>query len=339
LNTVFAPNPNRIGKWTFTDYDEDLTLLLDIAIMNKRQDNGQCEPDERLIVSTPELDIEVLQWNARASKTMVLTHGWPDSAEGWGTVAKQIAHAGWRVLAPSLRGFGSTRFRHATSPRSGQLAALGRDMLALIQAMQLKHPVLVGHDWGARAVANAVGLAPSVASHLVLLSIGYGTNHPDQALGLEQAKRYWYHWYMATARGEQTVRDNGKAFARIMWDTWSPAGWYTEKAFEQAARAFENPDWADITLHSYRHRWANAEGFTEYDPEEKKLHPAPQIAVPTLIIHGQEDYCNHPDVSAGKESYFEGRYERVLLEGVGHFPQRENPDRVAREIMAFCQTP
>lgn len=294
------------------------------------------QPDERLTVATPLLDVEVMQWNPRGHRSIVLAHGWPDSADGWGTVANTLANAGWRVIVPSLRGFGQTRFRSPNTPRSGQLSALGRDMVDLVAAMDLNKPVLIGHDWGARAVANAVGLEPDIASHLVMVSVGYGTNSPDQPMSLEQCRRYWYHWFMATPRGEKTVREDGESFARIMWDTWSPVGWYAEAEFEHAALAFSNPDWADITLHSYRHRWGHAPGFDAYAQDEQRLHRAPQIHAPTLILHGQEDYCNVPELSAGKESYFEGRYERVLLPGVGHFPQREDPTSVAKEILRFC---
>ena len=296
------------------------------------------QPDNRLSVSTPALDIDVMRWNPTGTRSIILAHGWPDSADGWSAVAQTLAQGGWHVIVPSLRGFGQTRFRDANTPRCGQLSALGRDMVDLIAAMGLDKPALVGHDWGARAVANAVGLVPDIASHLVMLSVGYGTNSPDQPMSIEQARRYWYHWFMATPRGEKTVREDAVGFARIMWDTWSPAGWYSEAEFEQAAQAFANPDWADVTLHSYRHRWGHADGFDDYAAEEQQLHPAPQVRTPTLILHGQQDYCNVPQLSAGKEGYFEGRYERVLLPGVGHFPQREDPASVAREILKFCGT-
>jgi pimeloyl-ACP methyl ester carboxylesterase len=169
-----------------------------------------------------------------------------------------------------------------------------------------------------------------------MLSVGYGTNDPAQPLGLEQARRYWYHWYMATPRGERTVREEGRAFARIMWDTWSPAGWYGEADFEEAARAFTSPDWADVTLHSYRQRWGHAPADPAYAADAAKLVRAPVLAVPTLVIHGGADTVNHPDTSSGKERFFSGTYRRVVLDGIGHFPQREAPERVHREIGEFC---
>lgn len=287
-------------------------------------------------IDTPTLCIAYDEWNPAGSRTAVLMHGWPDSTRCWLAVAPTLAAAGYRVLAPSLRGFGATRFQRADKPRSGQLAALGRDLLEFIDAMRLRAPVLVGHDWGARAVANACGLRPGVASHLVMVSVGYGTNDPNQAVSLAQARNYWYHWYMATPRGERTVRTDGRAFARMMWDTWAPPGWYAPAEFEATAEAFDNPDWPDVVLSSYRHRWGHAEGDPAYAADDAALTPAPVLGVPTLILHGAADPCNPPETSAGKDRFFSGRYERVLIEGAGHFPQREAPAVLAREILRFA---
>ena len=143
---------------------------------------------------------------------------------------------------------------------------------------------------------------------------------------------------MATPRGERTVREDGHNFARMMWDTWSPPGWYGAEEFEHTAQAFDNPDWADITLHSYRHRWGHAAGDPRYEGEELQLNPAPVLAVPTLLLHGAADGVNHPDTSLGKEAFFNGIYKRQLLASVGHFPQREAPEVVLGEMLSFFGT-
>lgn len=289
-----------------------------------------------LFVPTDRLEIAYLQWNPQGERTAILLHGWPDSPVGWRPVARALAAAGLRVVAPALRGFAPTRFRQEWTPRSGQLSALGRDVLDFIDALELRDPVLVGHDWGARAAANACGLREGVASHLVMLSVGYGTNDPNQPLSLTQARNYWYHWFMATPRGERAVTQDRVAFARMMWDTWSPPGWYEEHDFSLAAQAFEGDDWPQVVLHSYRHRWGFVPGDPVYADDARRLQPAPVLAVPTLVIHGAADACNHVDTSAGRERYFKGRYERTVLDGVGHFPQREAPQEVAQRILAFC---
>ncbi|OZI58224.1 alpha/beta fold hydrolase [Bordetella genomosp. 4] len=291
-----------------------------------------------LYVATERLDIAYLEWNPQGSPTAILLHGWPDSPECWKDVAPVLVGAGYRVLAPALRGFAPTRFRDPATPRSGQLSALGRDLLDFIDVLGLDRPILIGHDWGARAAANACGLRGDVASHLVLLSVGYGTNDPNQSLPLPQARNYWYHWYMATPRGARTVREDREAFARMMWDTWAPPGWYDAADFHEAARAFQGQDWPEIVLHSYRHRWGFAEGDPAYAADEARLHPAPVLSVPTLVLHGGADTCNHPDTSKGREAFFHGTYERQVLEGIGHFPQREAAQEVAQNILRFCRS-
>ncbi len=286
-------------------------------------------------VDTSLLRIAYDEWNAGAPRTVVLMHGWPDSPRCWSQVAPALADAGWRVLAPALRGFSPTRFLRDDTPRTGQLSALAHDLLEFIDALGLKQPALVGHDWGARAVSIACGLRPGVASHLAMLSVGYGGNNPDQPMGLAQARNYWYHWFMATPRGQRQVREDRQGFARMMWDTWAPEGWYDEAEFQATAQAFDNPDWPEVTLHSYQQRWGHAPDDPRYDADTPIVRDAPVLDVPTLVLHGAADGVNLPASSANREHLFTGHYERVLLEGVGHFPQREAPQQVARELVRF----
>jgi pimeloyl-ACP methyl ester carboxylesterase len=287
-------------------------------------------------IDTPLLRIGYEEWNPTGGRTVVLLHGWPDSLRSWQGVAPALAQAGWRVLVPALRGFAPTRFLRADTPRTGQLAAIGRDLVDFVAALDLQRPALVGHDWGARAACNACGLSPGIASHLAMLSVGYGTNLPTQPLDMAQARLYWYHWYMATARGERALREEPRAFARVMWDTWSPAGsWRDDAEFEATAAAWDVPEFVDVTLHSYRHRWGHAPGDPHYAADEAALSPAPVLDVPTLVLHGEADGVNPPHTSAGKEAFFRGRYERRLLAGVGHFPQREAPGAVAQALIEF----
>lgn len=293
------------------------------------------EPSKKTTL-TKRLAIEYLEWNPAGDRTMVLVHGWPDAARTWFAVAPALASAGFRVLAPSVRGYSGTRFLDQSTPRSAQLSALGRDLLDFIDALSLHDPVLVGHDWGARAVANAAGLRSGVASHLVMVSVGYGTNTVQQQLSLDLAQNYWYHWFMATPLGERSLRDDRRAFARRMWDLWSPPGWFDEAEFHATAEAFDNPDWVDIVLHCYTHRWGLAKGDPAYAQDDAALEPLPVLADPMLIIHGGADAVNPPHTSAGKEAWFTGPYRRVLFDGIGHFPQREAPQRFVEEVLRFC---
>mgnify|MGYP000659226038 CR=1 FL=1 len=284
-------------------------------------------------IDTSLLRVGYQEWNPGAKRTMVLMHGWPDSPRCWAAMVPTLVDAGFHVIAPALRGFNPTTFLRADTPRTGQLAALGRDLIEFVLALKLDRPILVGHDWGARAVANACGLQPGVASHMVLVSSGYGTNTPDQPLSLEQVRNYWYHWFMATPRGQRYVREDRNGFARMMWDTWAPPGWYDPAEFEETAKAFDTPDWADIVIHSYTQRWNLSPSDPAYAEDERRLLPAPVLSMPTLMLHGEADGVTLPSSSANKEKFFSGPYQRTLLPGVGHFPQREAPQAVAEAIL------
>jgi pimeloyl-ACP methyl ester carboxylesterase len=277
-------------------------------------------------VSTPLLEIACEISGPAQGRPAILLHGWPDDVRTWDSVTTHLHKAGWKTIVPYLRGFGATRFRDSSTMRSGQLSALGQDVVDLVNALKLDRSVVVGHDWGARAAYIAAALQPERVSHCVALSVGYATNDPRQTLSLRQSRNYWYHWYMAVDRGEATVRRDRKAFTRFLWETWSPNWRFSDGDFEQTAKSFDNPDWADVVLHSYRHRWGFAPGDPAYDALEGKLNPAPTIPVDTLMIHGGADQCNDPATSEGRESFFGGRYERVVLAGVGHFPQRESAE-------------
>ena len=286
-------------------------------------------------VETNTLRVHFDTWGEPTDQPIVLLHGWPDSPRCWLQMAPSLAAQGFYVVAPALRGFDQTQFLHPNTPRSGELAALGRDLVSFATALSLRHPILVGHDWGARAAANAVGLAPGLAKALVMISVGYATNLASQTLSVDQAQRYWYHWLMATAKGQEVVRRDPRAFARHMWNTWAPQGWYTEEEFALTAQAFDNPDWVDITLHSYQHRWGHAAGQALYATDEQTLTPPPPVHLPTLMLHGELDGASLPASSEGKESFFTGPYERHVLAGVGHFPPREQPAEVVQRIMSF----
>jgi len=154
---------------------------------------------------------------------------------------------------------------------------------------------------------------------------------------LKQAQAYWYQWFMATERGRQMVRRNGKAFARIQWATWSPPGWFGDADFERTAKSFENPDWPEITWHSYSVRWGEADKDPRYCALDRRVREAQSIAIPTLMIQGGSDAVNLPDSTAGKDRFFTGGYARHVLPGVGHFPTREAPDAVNNLVIDFLR--
>ncbi|WMS41125.1 alpha/beta hydrolase [Acuticoccus sp. MNP-M23] len=289
----------------------------------------------RLTVRTPRLDIAVECAGPEDGTPIFLLHGWPDAPATWNRVLPHLHQAGYRTLCPALRGFGDTRFLSNDTPRAGDLEALGQDLIDLVEALGHGPAIAVGHDWGARAVYVASHARPDLFSHAIALSVGWGTNAPGQAMSLPQMQNYWYHWLMATPRGDALVREDRETFTRYLWQSWMPDVPHDEAAFAQAAKAFHNPDWAAIVLHSYRVRW----GFTTADPHYDALRSAqaadPTIHVPTLVIHGGADPCNGPATSEGREAMFSGLYARTVLPSVGHFPQREAPAETAAAILGF----
>ena len=285
-------------------------------------------------VKTSQLDIAYLEWNPAGARTAVLLHGWPDSPECWNSVADKLAASGYRVLCP-LRGFGPTRFLRADTPRSGELAALGRDLLDFRSALGLERPVLVGHDWARRGQRLQPGRRRGLAPGAAIGRLRHQQPGPTRAA--VPGTQLLVPLVHGHAQGAATVRDSRREFTRYMWDTWSPAGWYEEADFDEAARAFDNPDWAEVVLHSYRQRWGHAQGDPAYAEDAARLTPAPVLAVPTLVLHGGADACNSPATSEGKDAYFSGRYQRRVLDGIGHFPQREAPQAVAQAILRFCE--
>ena len=288
-------------------------------------------------VQTRLLDIAYEERGPRDGSPVILLHGWPDDVRTWDGVVMPLATAGFRTIAPYLRGFGPTRFLDDGTMRSGQLSALGLDVVEMGKALSLDRFAIVGHDWGARAAYIAATEDAEHVSHVVAISVGAGTNDPGQQLPLRQAKNYWYHWYFCLSRGDEQVRGACRDLCRFLWNTWSPTWQYSPEEFDATAASFDNPDWATITVHSYRHRWGQAESDPRYDELEHRLAAAPVSRVPTLVIHGGADACNDPVTSENKERFFAGRYERRVLPNIGHFPQREDPDRVAGEIIRWLR--
>jgi pimeloyl-ACP methyl ester carboxylesterase len=283
-------------------------------------------------VRTSLLDISYNDDGPRDGPVLLLLHGWPDDASTWSGIAPLLNAAGFRTLVPMARGFGETRFLAANIPRTGNTAILAIDAVQMLDALQAPSVSVAGHDWGANiAEMMAVGWPQRIA-RIAMLST------PPRLGGLStppfwHARLQWYHWFQATARGAQSVRDDPKGFARIMWDTWSPPGWFDDVLFDQVARSFENPDWVEVTLHSYRSRWGEAEP----DPASKWLEDldkfTPALELPTLFIQGALDGVNPPATSVGTAAKFTGRFERIVLDGVGHFPTREAATLVASHLV------
>ena len=285
-------------------------------------------------IQTDELAIAYDDSGTDGRGTVVLLHGWPDDASTWSGVAPSLNRAGLRTIAPTLRGFGDTRFLTADATRTGNSGILAMDVIALLDKLGIEHFAVAGHDWGSNiAEALAVGW-PDRVRRIAMLST------PPRLGGMPtppfwHAQLEWYHWFMATARGAQAVRDDRRGFARIHWQNWSPPGWFDDATFERVARSFDNPDWVDVTLHSYRSRWDVAAPDPRSAALEDKVKATKTLSLPAIYILGAEDGVNPPASAASVPDKFTGPFQLVQLPGVGHFPQREAPDAVAGHLVAL----
>jgi pimeloyl-ACP methyl ester carboxylesterase len=284
--------------------------------------------------ATPTLRIAYESGGPDGGSPLVLLHGWPDDVRTYDAIAPALHAAGFRTIVPYLRGFGATSFLSADRMRSGEIVAMAQDAIDLADALSLDTFAVVGHDWGARIAYILAAAAPQRVTRIATLSVGWDPGALATP-GLEQASRYWYQWFMATERGAEIVRKEGKAFTRYQWETWGPPHWFDDAAFETTAKSFENPDWPAITLHSYRVRWGEAEPDPRYRALDARVKAVRTIGTPTLMIHGGGDRCTMPASTEGKDKNFTGGYARHVLDGVGHFPTREAPDAVNKLLIPF----
>jgi pimeloyl-ACP methyl ester carboxylesterase len=193
--------------------------------------------------------------------------------------------------------------------------------------------VLAGHDWGARASYVAGVVVPERIRGLVAISVGYGSAGLDAPISFQQARAYWYQWFFATPKGRRTLERDRRALCRKLWETWAPSWRFTPETFDRTAGAWDNPDWHAVTVHSYTHRWGGEPGDPAYDELEALMAGDPPVRVPAIVLHGAEDGATLPAASDGKERFFTAGYRREVLDGVGHFVQREAPSDAAAAIL------
>ncbi len=287
---------------------------------------------------TPVLEIACLESGPRDGPPAILLHGWPSDVHDWDAVAEGLAKAGYRVLVPWLRGFGPTRFLDKSTPRSGQQAAVGADLRDFMDALGIDKALLAGYDWGGRAACVVAALWPQRVRGLVTINgyaiqdIGAASRTPADEM---QEHRYWYQWYFHTERGREGLAKNRRGIAKLLWKLWSPNWGFTDAEFEATAASFDNPDFVDVTIQSYRHRYGNAPGDPAYDDLERQLAAQPRIAVPTVVLHGECDGVGPPAQSADAARHFSGHCERQVIPVAGHFLSREAPQAVLRAVRSL----
>jgi pimeloyl-ACP methyl ester carboxylesterase len=268
---------------------------------------------------------------------IVLLHGFPYDVWAFGEVTPLLAAQGCRVIVPYLRGYGPTRFRSPATPRSGQQAALGHDLLQLLNALALPSAVLAGYDWGGRAACIVAALWPERARGLV--SCG-GYNIQDIAGSAvpqppELEHRHWYQFYFHGERGRAGLAAHRRELGRLLWRLWSPSWTFDDATFERTAAAFENPDFVEVVIHSYRHRFGLVPGDPALEETERRLAARPPITVPTVVLHGGDNAVSPASSSERHARFFTGRYARRLIPRVGHNVPQEAPREFAEAILSL----
>jgi pimeloyl-ACP methyl ester carboxylesterase len=266
---------------------------------------------------------------------VLLLHGWPYDIHSFDEVTPLLVAAGYRVVVPHLRGYGTTRFRSDEAVRNGEQAALARDSIALMDALELDRAVVAGFDWGARTACILAALWPERCTGLVSVS-GYliGSQAAGKlALPPAAAHLWWYQYYFATEQGRAGYAKYRGDFAKLIWRTASPRWSFDDAAFDRSAASFDNPDHVEIVIHNYRWRLGLAAGEAQYGELEERLAEAPVIDVPTITLEGDANGAPHPDPSAyaGK---FSGSYSHRTIEGgIGHNLPQEAPEAFADAVL------
>ena len=268
-------------------------------------------------------------------RAVVLLHGWPYDIHSFVDVIPLLASAGYRVITPYLRGYGTTRFLSGETFRNGQQSAVALDTIALMDALQIRTAIVAGFDWGARTANIVAALWPQRCKGLVSVS-GYLVGNPAAGkvpLPPAAELQWWYQFYLATERGRAGYEKYRHDFAKLIWAIASPKWDFTDATFDRTAASFDNPDHVSIVVHNYRWRLGLAEGESKYDDLEKQLAKGPAITVPSITLEGDANGAPHPDASSYARK-FSGKYaHRVISGGVGHNLPQEAPRAFAEAVV------
>ncbi|WP_158813842.1 alpha/beta fold hydrolase [Methylocapsa sp. S129] len=281
------------------------------------------------------LDIAYEEHGSAQGDPVVLLHGFPYDPRCFDEMAPMLAARGCRVIVPYLRGYGPTRFLSAEAVRSGQQAALAHDLRALMDALSIPCAGLMGYDWGGRAACIVAALWPERVRALVT---GAGYNIQDIAasvkpLAPETEHRFWYQYYFHSARGRAGLEANRGELGKLLWRLWSPSWRFDEATYARSAASFDNPDFVEIVIHSYRHRFGYAPGDPALEEIERALARQSAIAAPTIALWGADDGVDPPPAVDQDARHFSGRYERRILAGIGHNIPQEAPHATVAALL------
>lgn len=269
-----------------------------------------------------------------------LLHGFPYDIHAYAEVTPLLVKAGCRVIVPYLRGFGPTRFNDAGTPRSGEQAALGADLLALMDALKIQSAVLAGYDWGGRAACVVAALWPQRCQGLVSVN-SYNIQNialSSQPEPPEREHLLWYQYYFHSARGRAGLALNSQDMTHLLWRQWSPTWSFTAEQFQQSALAFDNPDFVDVVIHSYKHRYGLVAGDPAYADIENRLAAQPQISVPCITLDGADDGVNPAKSAQTQARCFSGPRDHRVIAGVGHNLPQEAPALFAQAVLELVHS-
>jgi pimeloyl-ACP methyl ester carboxylesterase len=288
---------------------------------------------------TAHLKIAYEQHGPATGEAVILLHGFPYSPRAYDEIAPVLAAKGYRVIVPYLRGYGPTRFNSAETLRSGQQAALAQDLLDLMDALNIRQAALCGYDWGGRAACIVAALWPERVRCLVT---GDGYNLQDiprstRPRDPETEHRLWYQYYFHTPRGVEGLTENRRALCQLLWTLWSPTWAEGPERYPLSASAFDNPDFVDVVIHSYRHRFMYVEGDPALESIEEALTRQPPINVPTISLCGADDGVGPAAEIDDDIDHFTGHYERRMLAGVGHNIPEEAPEATIRALLDLLE--
>ena len=287
-------------------------------------------------VRTPVLEIGYEESGNPSGFPIVMLHGFPDDVRAWDEVAAPLAAAGHRVLVPYLRGYGRTRFLDANVPRTAEQAAIAQDLIDFADALGLTRFAVAGYDWGGRAACITAALHPDRVRAAVLVA-GYTIQDvvsPPQPAAPQAEAALWYVWYFNTERGRAGLAANRRPLCKLLWQMWSPTWHFSDAVYDRTAPSFDNPDFVDCVIHSYRHRNLNAPGEPRFEAVERRLAMRPPVEVPAILLYGADDGIVRPAAeSPADRRLFPKLMARRIIPGAGHFLPREKPEAMSSAML------
>lgn len=285
------------------------------------------------------LDVALYEAGPADGPPVFLMHGFPYDIHAYAEVAPLLAAKGCRVIVPYLRGYGDTRFLDAATPRSGEQAALGADLLALMDTLSIPKAVLAGYDWGGRAACVVAALWPERCAGLVSLN-SYNIQNIAKAMvpdTPENELSLWYQYYFHSERGRNGLQKDRRALCKLLWKLWSPTWAFDDATFDRSAAAFNNSDFVDVVIQSYRHRFALVAGDPAYADIERRLAAQPVITVPSITFDGVDDGVRPPAPASAHAQQFNGARSHRLVPGAGHNLPQEKPHVFANAVWELVQ--